>query len=214
MVIVVLVGSATGCTTPRSDPPSVFPTSSESAPTTVLADRAGATLTDVDLGALRLGGDFNRAFLTTQFRVLGLAPGEAECAVGRAVAALDGFGSLAVRELTVSPTGSGFDPAILLACLPLERISVLAEQVGEHPITPDAAAELRDLLGRLAVAGYVSSGFEDVEARCLADRVVGRRTDAEMLDLLAAAGTAPQDRPDDESVRACLSPERLQQVGG
>lgn len=208
MVAAAALVAGTACNDDTVEPPVVAPT------TTDLVERTGVGLADVDPADLRMGAEFNRDFLVMQFRVFGLDDTEASCATDRASEGRADFGDLAVRELTVSPSSGGFDPSVLLSCMSTERVTELASAAGERRLDPEVAPLVRDTLVRLAAAGYEQGGLAPEEADCLAGQVMRGRTDDDLLQLLVSTGTGPSDRPDDDAVRTCLTPERIEQLGG
>lgn len=221
VTVVVAALVAGGCTERSLDesvrditPPSTVPSSTLPGDPTTTSTVPGngfvARIAGVDTADLTLGAEFNAQFLRLQFLAVGLDATEAACAADRVVAAAgEDFGS---RPVSAVLSGAGITPDVLLPCVPAERMQALAGSGAGADLGKVPVDVLRSTLTELASAGYESVGLTPVEATCLADRVVGTYSDADLEGLMTSLSL-----PADRAVTAlpnCVTSERANELGG
>lgn len=212
-VLVVSAITAGACTEQRIDESLGSPAPSDRSgapPTSAPGADFVAAVASVDTSTLRLGAPFNTQFLRVQFLAAGLDAAEAACAADRVAASVGpDFGDRPVSEVM---SGIGITPDVMLPCVPIARMSQLAAAGGGADLARVPPDLLRSTLTELASAGFEEAGLTAVEATCLAERVVGGADVDELADL-GATFSLSVDRAAAE-LRACVSPERANQLGG
>lgn len=176
---------------------------------TVAGSEFVARVAAVDTSELVLGAAFNRQFLTLQFLAVGLDATESKCAADSITAASgDEFASRPVSQVM---SGAGITPDVLLPCVSTDRMVALSKAGAGADLKRIPPDVLRSTLTELASAGYETVGLTPVESTCLAERVVGTYTDADLAEVMTTL-SLPADRAV-TALPTCVTGERANELG-
>jgi hypothetical protein len=173
--------------------------------------RAVARLSDPKWSQQPLGADLAPEYLRIEMLAFGLSDTEASCVVDGASKA--GGSSLADLSLgDASSSDRGFDPSVLMPCVGTERLATLASSQPDFSRAP--AAQVRDLLTRLAVKELGAAGLSSDEATCVVSKTVDGLPDDQLTAALGGGSSGQPVVNGDVAgaVRTCLSPARVREL--